>query len=245
MVTPRRPSRPKGSKSAAKLIEDLPCLVEVDRMLMEGVTAPDVAKYIQEEKSELLDVSQDALAKALSARRRKRQQSTGWWGADPDEEENEGDELREEMRKYRRLPQTPSRVVQNKGLYDRTEGGIRDMIELEGAFLAQRDRVDRMMELEALSGAFSDLTTKAIDSMTEILWKRIQARAKMNESASGDDLSFNLSIRRYSQQTMEVMSNPESRHRIMSLLERLARFGKSRVPLPPVSLPLPQSTPEK
>ena len=152
--------------------------------------------------------------------------------------------MREEMRRYRRTPQTPSRVIQNKGLYDRTETGIRDMIELEGAFLAQRDRVDRMMELEALSGAFSDLTTRAIDSMTEILWKRIQARAKMNEGG-GDAFDFNLSIRRYSQQTMEVMSNPESRHRIMSLLERLARFGKSRIPLPPVNLPLPQSTPEK
>ena len=65
-------------------------------MLMEGVTAPDVARYIQEERSELTEVSQDALAKALSARRRKRQQSTGWWGADPDELEDEGEALREE-----------------------------------------------------------------------------------------------------------------------------------------------------
>lgn len=212
-------------------------------MLMEGISAPDVAKYIQEEKSELVEVSAEALAKALSARRRKRQQSTGWWGSDPDQEEDEGDALREELRQYRRMPQTPGRMSRS-GLYDRTEGGIRDMIELEATYLAQRDRADRLMELEALSGAFSNLTAQALSDMGETLWKRIQARAKMNEGQSGD-LNFNLSIRNYSEKTMKVMSNPESRHRIMSLLERVARFGGSKIPLPPVNLPLPQSTPEK
>ena len=213
-------------------------------MLLENVPAPDVAKFVQETKKELTDVNSRTLSNALSARRRQRQEKSGWWGTEPSEDEDEPLVDMEKLRMYRRMPQTPTRLIKTKNLYDRTEGGIRDMIELEASYLAQRDRVDRLMELEALSGAFSDMTTRAFDSMNETLWKRIQARAKMN-LGDGDSFDFNLSIRNYSQRTMEVLSNPESRHRIMSLLERLARFGKSRIPLPPVSLPLPQSTAEK
>jgi hypothetical protein len=236
---PKRSSKPRHSKKkVAKLIEDLPFLSDIDEMLLENTPGAAVAKFIQKERGELTDVNPESLANALLARQRQIQSTDGWWGAPRAEVVDQ--ELLTQIN-YRRVPETPGKLV--RSLYGRTEGGIKDMLELEGLFLAARDRTDRLLELEAVSGAFGDITTKAMDSASEMLWKRIQARAKMNVGDE-DSLDVNLSIRNYSQRTVEVLSNPESRHRIMSLLERLTRFGKSKVPLPPVALPLPQPTEE-
>jgi hypothetical protein len=232
MAAAKRPARPRSGQKVGKLIEALPFLDEIDVMLLENVPASVVVKFIQAQKGELTNVNPESLANALLARRRQKQETHTWWGVPPPEEEDESELLAKIN--YRRAPITPTAI--SRRIYDRVEGGIKDMLELEAHYLAQRDRCDRLLELEAQSGAFGDITTKAMDSACETLWKRIQARAKMNEGKT-DGVEVSLSIKNYSQQTVEVLSNPESRHRVMSLLDRLVRFGKSSAPLP---LPLPQ-----
>jgi len=241
MATAKRPARPRAKQKVGKLVEALPFLGEIDEMLIENVPSSIVAQFIQHDKGELTDINPESLANALTVRRRQKQETDGWWGAPQSTDWGEDDDLRA-MIKYRRLPATPGRVA--RSLYKRAEGGVKDMLELEASYLVKRDRCDRMLELEALSGAFSDITTRALDSMDETLWKRIQAQAKLNQGKP-EGIEMSLSIKNYSQETMEVLSNPESRHRIMSLLERMTRFGKARFPLPSETLPLPRPASEE
>jgi len=231
----KRPSPPRASKQIQKLIEDLPFLVEIDKMLIEGTPATAVAQYIQVDRGELTDVKPASLVNELRDRRSKLQNTTTWWGIPP--LENEEDDLLATIN-YRRAPTTPGRLART--VYERTEGGVKDMLELESIYLAQRDRCDRLMELESITGMFGDITTNALDSAAEMLWKRIQARAKMGEGAA-DSVEVNLSVKNYSENTVKVLSNPESRRRILSLLERLVRYGKNAS----LQLPMPQPQTDK
>ena len=239
MDIPKRPSIPRVKNKLGKQIEDLPFLDEIDQKLLDNVPLVSVVAFIQKDMGELTNVSPNSLSNALSARRKQIQGTATWFSADSvDGDDNEMvDELMTRIN-YRRKPVTPSRA--SSTIAEREEAGIIDMLELEALYLAQRDRCDRLMELETICGAFGEMTTKAIDSAAEILWKRIQARGKLNEGEyTGVDV--NLNIRNYSRETMEVLSNPESRHRILSLVERVTRFGKSKTALPE-ALPLPVSS---
>lgn len=237
----RRPSRPIYRNSIGKMIESLSFLSSVDTMLMEGVPASDVAKYIQEEMGELKDQDSKALANALRARKRQKEEVaralSGQLGAEADDEGVEAEV--EETPKHEK----PGLLV--KTLYARTKGGIRDLLELEAMYLTQRDRIDRMVETEARQGIF------AKDVGQEIIFAKelILARVKTKKDLGIDDKSDTpeLDIRKYSEQTVGVLSSPESRHRVLNLLERLAKSGKLKVEAEPeeqIALPPPPSSDE-
>lgn len=225
------------------MIEDLPFLATIDMMLMENTPAADVAKYIQEDQGCLTDVNTKTLINALLARRKQRLEMSGMWSG-PTEEiatikgTGEGDDPEEQFPLYRRPAQTPKTLV--KKLYERGHRGIQDLVELEGLYLAQRDRIDRMMELEAKAGGFHEKMAGEITVAGELLWKRMRGMSKLGLGQQ-DEFSMTLSVRGYSEGTAAVLSNPESRHRIMSILQRMVRAGQLQEPEEEIVLPPPQS----
>ena len=96
------------------------------------------------------------------------------------------------------------------------------------------------MELESAVGAFHDRGGQEIAIAANILMQRVQAKDKFG-LGEGDEFELRLNVKTYSESTAEVLSKPDSRHRVMSLLERLARLGKlkSMVESQQIALPPP------
>lgn len=222
---PKRPSRPGTKSSVAKLIEKLPFLETVDTMLLENTPAADVAKYILDEQGALPGTNPKTLTNALLARRKQKLETEGFGFVHAVRNEDMVN-YREELGldpSPRRAPHAPRTLV--RALYSRTKGGIKELLELEILYLAQRDRIDRIMEMESAVGAFHDRGGMEIAIAADILMKRVQAKNKFG-LGEGDEFELRLNVRSYSKNTAEVLSRPESRHRVMSLLERMTRLGQ-------------------
>jgi len=228
---------PASRASIAKLIENLECLETVDVMLLEGTPAPDVAKFIQRDQGELPSVDERSLSNALLVRKHQRIEAGDWYGANKLRISDDG---AEEVKpgSYRRPAKTPSSLV--KSLYSRTEGGIREYLELEALYLAQRDRIDRLMELESEIGAFSDQLSKEMAVANDIAINRHKIAKDLGLTGSESRLLND--FKGYSERTSAVLRNPESRHRVISIVERIAAHARRGLPkeVEPISLPLPK-----
>jgi len=223
---------PASRASVAKLIENLDCLDTVDTMLLEGTPAIDVAQFIQQDQGALTQVNEQTLVNALTARRHQKQEVIGMAGR-----YGGGGGEAPPMRQPSR---TPGAMV--KSLYDRTKGGIQEMLELEALFLAQRDRVDRAIETENETGALNEGAGKEITRATDILVERFKVTHALGLTESGDNFKYNLDLRGYSQRTADILNNPESRHRVISIVERIAAHAKQSMPTEPeIALSLPRS----
>lgn len=185
-------------------------------MLMEGARATDVAAFIQDDQGRLRDVNPKTLVNALLGRRkRKADEAEEHWAS------TQGEAVEEVV--WRRKPQLPSALA--KMAYQRTKDGIEEINELEGLYLAQRDRCDRLIDLEHRAGIFSEHTAKEIATASDILMKRLKAREVLGlVGRAGGDFHLHLDVDVYSENTINVLRNPEKRHRIVSLLERLGRL---------------------
>jgi len=246
---------PSTRMSAGKLIEGLVCLGTVDVMLLEGVPVADVAKFIQKDQGELTDVDEKTLANALGVRRQQRQEVAGYFGASAprvdiddldDSSGSQDDRLR--LGEYRRRARTPSVLTRN--LYKRTEERIKHMVELEGLYLAAKDRIDRWMELESEAGAFSDRLGQEIVNAANVLSEHFEIAQELGLVEGGDRMKLTLDFKRYSADTAKVLNNPESRHRVISIVERLTQHAKKvaaaavvdMVEEEPVALPMPKAS---
>lgn len=250
----RKPPSTRGS--VGKQIENLACLVTVDVMLLENTPLADVAKFIQQDQGELKDVPEKTLANALGVRRLQRIEVDGYYGIgqagldtdalDDSVPGKEGELL--QRGGYKRPAVTPGSLVKN--LYKRADGGIQHMLELEALYLASRDRVDRWMELESEVGGFSDKCGPELVNASKILMEHFEVAQALGLVESGERLKVSLDIRRYSERTAIVLSKPESRHRVVSLIERLVKHAsrpatvvevsaESRASIP---LPMPKAS---
>lgn len=147
---------------------------------------------------------------------------------------------------------------------DKTKDKSKDLNELEELarlFEIQRARIDRIVARDNEGDPVPNFA-KEIDAANKLLISsyRIKEAQGLVGAPAREDTVAKLQFTKYSQQTVEVLSNPESRHRIMGLLERLVRYGKagpemaakidelkSGAPingkaLPIFDLPMPQST---
>jgi hypothetical protein len=225
---------PASRASVARLIESLDCLDTVDTMLLEGTPAIDVARFIQQDQGELAQINEKTLANALIARRHQKQEVIGMAGRHDVTGSGAGTAA------PRQASKTPGTLIHS--LYNRTKGGIQEMLEMEALFLAQRDRVDRAMETENELGALSEDTGKEIERAASILMDRFNITHKLGLTENGDNFRLNLDIRGYSERTAEILNNPESRHRVISIVERIAAHAKRAMPTEPeIALPLPRS----
>lgn len=99
---------------------------------------------------------------------------------------------------------------------------IDELEELQYLYRLQRERIDRFAAAVDSRTLYRELETaaKLLAAITRVKEMRgivgIPARAE-------EDLK--LRFERFSESTVEALQNPESRRRVVSLLERLGRFG--------------------
>jgi hypothetical protein len=204
-------------------IEGLACIDKVDEMLIEGAPASDIAVFIQEDQELLGDVNPKTLTNALLERRQRKKAEVENFEAEAQHWSEAGGRPDIQEVGWRKKPQIPS--VMAKAAYKRTKGGIEEINELEGLYLAARDRLDRLLDLEHRAGIFSEKTANEFAVAGNLLMQRLKARQVLGLIGHGSgDFHLHLDVDRYSEETIKVLQNPEKRHRIVSLLERMVRL---------------------
>lgn len=233
-------------------IEALPCLNNIDTMLLEGMSAPDIAKWLHEEQEVLQDFDPESIAAALQLRRRQKQTAARQYHAHADEEADDdfyGEGEAVVARPQKREVVRPSFIA--KGLYERTRKSMNEIIEYEALFLAQRDRVEHMMILEGERGIFARDVGEEVKIAGGLLKDRVKARKELGEigNKANSDIP-QMDMAKYSSNTVKALQNPESRHRVIDIVQRMARLGKVKtsVSVPreeasedQIDLPMPDS----
>lgn len=213
-VTPIR----SGRVTLDEKISTLPIVDEVDEMLRDGLSSPDIAKYIQGTFELLTEVSPNEMRKALNKRRKALPPPP------PDPQEWPAAHSPEEALDTAR---TPGKLSQAQ--YRRAVRGIDTLLETESLYLAQRDRIDRMMTSESTNGEHYEGMPKEMDVALEML----KTHAKMQEQFGPSIERMRLSLEIQSgtatgagQRVAEAMQNPESRHKVLSFFQRLSKVAK-------------------
>lgn len=202
-----------------QLIEALPrqTLMTIDTMMIEGTPVTDVVRYIQQDQKLLVDQNEKTLADALRARLRAKQQAARVLEVEDDGYEEDGGSWAN-TQTMGQVPQTKTPSLMTKVLYDRVRQGMDDLVELEAMFLVQKQRIDKMVMLENQSmGIVEDLGDQ-IEKAAKIILAR--TKVKKDLGLMGDSFSMNLSVRGYTDNVVATLSNPESRRRVMSLVEQ-------------------------
>lgn len=201
-------------------VSSLPIIEDVDDMLREGLTSTDVAKYIQETFELLRDVSFDRLAKALT----KRREALPPPPPDPAEWPAAVSSVAEGAR-------PPGRIA--SGMYQRAVRGIDTLLETESLYLAQRDRIDRMMTAETNQGAHFDDMPKEMGVALEMLKTHAKMQEQFGPAMERMRLSLEIqgsgAVTGLGQKAAMVMQDPESRHKVLSIFRRLSQVA--RVPV--------------
>lgn len=217
-VTPIR----GGRIPLAQRISDLPIVSDVDEMLREGLSAPDVAKHIQETFELLVDVSPDVLRKALSERRKNLP------APEPSPEEWPA-AYSPPVEQVVNNPEGARRPgVIAKSQYRRATRGIDAMLETESLYLAQRDRLDRLIASENTTGEPYEEMPREMGVALEML--KTHAKFQEQFGPAIDRMRLSLDIQGgaatgLGQKIASVMQDPESRHKVLSMVKRLAQLA--------------------
>lgn len=196
-----------------RAIEGLWFLGEVDERLRRGEPAEMVAEYVVG-MGALVDVERHRLVSAL---RRRQVRLAGKSAV--------------EAGMHRRWVGAAGDGVVVKGKVGRQAGeGLDELVELESLYRCVRDRLERLLALEEESGRYMSQLSRDIQAASELLAKRFEMRERLGmvDGCGRDgaaERARELADAGYSGRTVEVLSNPESRHRVVALVERLARVG--------------------
>jgi hypothetical protein len=216
----------------AQLIENLPFLETVKKMLLENTSASDVATFIQDDQEALLDIKHKTLVNALAEKRRAlieemnsmARTEAGVRGEIQAENVPEWyDTGRDDEVDKVALPSAMARAA-----YKRVKEGVEELHELEGLYLSARERLDRLIEREHQVNVFSDMTAKEFSTAADLLMKRVTVKEKLgilrgDTAGRGDVRDFD----GYSRETAEVLNDPRSRRRVISIVERLKANQKA------------------
>lgn len=243
---------------AREHIANLPFVKTVDQMLLEGVSCPDVAKFIQDDQGALDDFSADTLAEALRDRRDELRKAAGppaeserrWFDRDTPEEQDDEDNLGAQARKGAKVftlhqgggrkgkgDSGGSKIPSNenyerplpssfaRNLYKKLGKGIEELVESEALYLSQRARIDRLSDIEYESNGYLESLNRDYGKALDILRARVDIKEKLGLFDGDEKFRETLDIKSYSDKTAEVLNKPESRRRIVSLLERISKMG--------------------
>lgn len=108
------------------------------------------------------------------------------------------------------------------------ENELDELGELAELYRVQRRRIDRLAEIEAESGRPAAQMAREIQVATQILIAREQIKIDLGLDGVAKRAAEDprISLVGYSENTQRVLSNPESRHRVMAIMERLTRMGE-------------------
>ena len=237
------------------LVEALPFIQTVDLMLLEGAPAPDVAKFIHDDQNALTEIPVKALGDALQRRRKKlrdlamaqsSEQTRRWFetnniggvGLPPDDKEVEEDDDEDDgPGGMTALPQIPPASSPNRGntpsafaqqIYKRTVEGIEELVELEALYRTSRYRIDRLVQIEDAKNGYIENLHREVNVASELLMKRVAVKEKMGLIDGDAKFREQLDLAGYSKTTVAVLSKPESRHRVVSLVDRLRQIEEKK-----------------
>lgn len=193
-------------------IKELSVAEDIDEMLIEGSSCGDVVKFIQEGLEEMTDVSFRSLKETLINYRKELRKSVV---------------PIDEARPHQPSMEYPTggntrrigKLARNQ--YQRVCNGIDRMIELESSYLAARDRLDDILDKEHDAGFPFEMTGREF----MVLGKLLELHGKEHDrvrAIAGDGVSHEkLDLKGYSEETAQVLSDPASRRRVVSIIERL------------------------
>lgn len=210
----------KKKLSVVEQIALLSCIEDVDEMLLGEATATDVARFVQRDRGELTDVKEATLAKALSERRRDLLMRVQTAMAD-EAEDQETAAMQDAIR-----PRVPGAIA--RGAYQKMRLGMDALIELESLYLSARDRIGQIMEWEADNQRFYGDMHKEFATAAGIIEKHAKLSSELG-MAGQDRFSMRLDVRgmrsRHGSTIAEVLAKPESRHKVLALLDQLRSLG--------------------
>jgi len=221
--------------TVAERVEQLNFIDEVDELLLEGSSASDVARYIQQTMMKLKDVALKTLVKVLTERRKQLKEES-------DEEEelsivamsnahpaSDGPHIRinPDTRKIEgdinRSPTSLARVM-----YDRYVGNFNLLLELESIYLSQRDRISRMMLIEERLGMPLDDLGKEFDIARKLLvaHANVQKSLGLHENPHSSELSLSLTLKgmksKLGADVLDTLKDPQSRHKVLNALRAIS-----------------------
>jgi hypothetical protein len=216
-----------GKPTVADCIQDLGRIKDIDAMLREGMPPVEIADFIQLTLREILHVERGTLADALRNRMK---------GLPP--KELTDDEFPAAACPAALLgtndgndpPRSPGRLARSQ--YKKARKGLDTSIELESLYLYQRDRLDWMAGIENDEGTPSPFIADEIKVAQKLL--ATIADVKKSAGPAMARLGFSLEIGEMQEGSpgtvmqnniSRVMSNPASRHRILSLVDKFRRIG--------------------
>jgi len=205
--------------TVAQRIDELSVVDEIDEMLLDGVSCGDVAKFIQLGLEELEDVSPQYLAIALKKRRDSMVTTV------PSTPEDE-------MRLAAVVPtegRVPAKIARSK--YRMATKGMDRLIELESLYLAQRDRLGAIITKEQELGFPFEVTDRVVMAAAKLLELHGQQEKDLLERLGDGPAHEKLDLKGYTKETAETLRKPDSRRRVVSIVERLRRV-KGGVSIP-------------
>lgn len=211
----------KRPPSVSEQIADLGCIEEVNELLREGTSPGDVAKFLQHTLGELTEFTERTLTDALRKHRANLPPEPAAQMYSPAEEAPT-------------TPRAPSTLA--RGAYMRQSRGIDSLIELESLYLSCRDRIGWLMELEQQPrGSGEHVAIRPIEKMhlefqaaKDIIKEHARLQADLGLTTH-DRFKITLDVQgmrsKFGASIASVLSDPESRHRVLSLLDRLKDAG--------------------
>jgi hypothetical protein len=200
-----------------KRLESLDRLEEIDQLLNEGAELEWVAKYIQTTLGLFSNVDSAALVGVLESRRSSNVKTVNLqevWPASQSMEEDHLGEL---------VPRPPGKLSASQ--YRRACRGMDLILETESLYIAQRDRIDWLMKKEVDTGLVYEDMPREFQAATNTLarysefWSEYgesMGKARKTLGVQGAETKLGIKIQ-------QVLQDPESRHKVVSLFKRRAQ----------------------
>lgn len=215
----RNPIR-KRPPTVAEQVADLGCIDEIDELLEEGTSATDVAKFIQQTLNELTEFGEATLVKVLRKRRADNAAA--------------GPKMYSPAEEAPQTPRAPSSLAY--GAYTRQSRGIDSLIELESLYLSCRDRIGWLMDIEQKPrGSGEHRAIRPIEKMhleyqaaKDLIKEHARLQSELGMTTQ-DRFKLTLDVQgmrsKFGATIATVLADPEGRHKVLSLLDRLKGAG--------------------
>lgn len=183
--------------SVAQRLANYDGIGSIDIALVEGVNAAEMARELQEEQGVFTDVMTETLARELSRRRQRRLEAE--WCPDAD-------------------PPSVARELER--------GPLDELKALSALVRVQMVRVDRALAIEQRNGRIQKDAGREILAASKMLGELARLKVLLGVYPVSNEPAVLSDFAGLSEETAEVLSRPESRHRVLSIIDRVATRGQ-------------------
>jgi len=196
-----------GHKSLMDRFQEIPEANELKRMILERNRISDIADILQQEWGRFGEHTRGSLTRQLYAYRRRLLQEQG--AGKPVSADG--------VVSHRRAI---TKIIRKR--HDRVVDAVDKLIELEALYLVQRDRLEWLLEEERKEGVPYNGMARNFVAATNTLLAHLKCESALLVT---DDVDKDVTVDfdRYSENTAKALANPESRRRVVSLIERIQR----------------------